>query len=68
MTTNQLAFGPFPEEDVSGNMIIAALKKCCSCRHVALRKPALTLEHRPARLQGAFDHVNWTIKQWEAIL
>jgi transposase len=68
MTANQLAFELFPDGDVSGSMVDAALKKRGYNRRIALRKPALTPAHRRARLKWVEEHVNWTIKQWEGIL
>ena len=45
-----------------------ALSKEGYKRYVATRKPWLTQEHKARRLQWAQEHVNWTDRQWTAVL
>lgn len=58
MTADQLANHFFPEGDVSGIMVVNALKKKTFSRRIALRKSGLSRKHRQARLQWALNHVD----------
>ena len=37
-------------------------------RYVALRKPPISEKNRQLRLEFALEHLNWSDKQWDAIL
>lgn len=53
---------------ISGETIRQRLRACNLRPRVAARGPALTIDHRRARLNFATEHVNWTVAQWERVL
>lgn len=53
---------------ISGETIRQRLRAFNLRPRVAARGPALTRDHRRARLNFATDHVNWPEDQWERVL
>jgi methylphosphotriester-DNA--protein-cysteine methyltransferase len=47
--------------------LTAAFEKEQYHRRVAVEKPLLTEAHKRARLQWAYDHLNWTPAMWARV-
>ena len=55
-------------ENIGKDAIRRELKKRGYSRRIALRKPPLTEETKPIRLEWAREHIHWSEEQWWKIL
>lgn len=69
LTYKQLKQRLYPNDDFIGvDSIKGALNRRGYHRCAALKKPPLSPVNRQKRLDWAWEHLNWTIADWERIL